>query len=642
MDDTKDTSIQKPPCAMRCSCDLSIFAQDKPKDEWLPGQRPLTARRTSPDKVTNNYVDMDDQSLRTSPTRWPTWTASDGKEDFPDKVTDYDMDGVFGSPDKVLNNDMDGIDGKEDFPDKVTDYDMDGVFGSPDEVLNNDMDGIDGKEDFPDKVTDYDMDGVFGSPDKVLNNDMDRIDGKDGSLEEVVNKEWTGDTIDLSDSPVGEYFEDSQVDTPFEHTLGGHDDQAGDDGLDPETRLATLESLKSIKKNDGDDGDSLSKETALDLDSRDPCDGEVAFLSQGSRADSVEPDSVAPSSPGPEVPNVPKEEGELTEKEIRTIQMHRESSRKWHEKWVSKGVPRNPKAPTVPKAKSKDKAVPKASAKSKAKPAPSTAAAAAPSAETFDTLQAARDWFVSDWISRSDMPQSKTRRAAALQAWMDSPLRSEVMALRLGIQKWFTLIPGLCFCFQKTVGNNFLFLVCLKCPGFAEPVCLQLSAFHVGACLGDMQISYGQKLEGFFVCVCGMINAVWRDRSCGREGKKKKARSVPKSNRMFKHFHHLTTKSPNHPGIKFITKPSNLQITKPSWNQFFPNDCFDILPISKAWSWDVCSQIFKNVWFLRWPHMRPEPCGSSWNSPKEISIGGCVYIYIYTNLCTYLSIYLYM
>ena len=103
---------------------------------------------------------------------------------------------------------------------------------------------------------------------------------------------------------------------------------------------------------------------------------------------------------------------------------------------MSKGVPRDPKAPTVPKAKSKDKAVPKASAKSKAKPAPSTAAAAAaPSAETFDTLQAARDWFVSDWISRSDMPQSKTRRAAALHAGMESPLRSEVMALRLGIQK---------------------------------------------------------------------------------------------------------------------------------------------------------------------------------------------------------------
>ena len=338
------------------------------------------------------------------------------KEDSPDKMINNGMDSIDredSSIEKVINNDMDSIDREDSSFEKVINNDMDSIDfedSSIEKVINNDMDSIDFEDSSIEKVINNDMDSIDfedSSPDKVINNNMDSsTNGEDYMGSQQV------DTIDLlhdEDSPAPEHFEDSQVDTPYEHSLG-HCSEVD-------------ELMYDTKKNDGN---SPSKETALD--SQDSSHGEGETIpGQGSCADSVVPDSLDPS-----LSDLPNHGAGLTEKEIRAIRMKRVSSKRWHEKWESKGVLKVPKGSN---AKS-FKAVPKASAaKSQAKPAPPTPAAAAPRPENFENLQAARDWFVSDWISRSDMPQSNARRQAALKAWMDSPLRSEVVALRLGIQK---------------------------------------------------------------------------------------------------------------------------------------------------------------------------------------------------------------
>ena len=95
----------------------------------------------------------------------------------------------------------------------------------------------------------------------------------------------------------------------------------------------------------------------------------------------------------------------------RKRELHRESSRKWHEKYVKKGVLRTPPAEN------------------------SAPAEEASSSKPLSSLQKARDEFISSWIERSDMPKSKERFQAACKAWMDSSIRADIIAGRAGVQK---------------------------------------------------------------------------------------------------------------------------------------------------------------------------------------------------------------
>ena len=96
-------------------------------------------------------------------------------------------------------------------------------------------------------------------------------------------------------------------------------------------------------------------------------------------------------------------------KVYKTSQKHRDNSTSWHKKWVSKGVPRG-------------------AAKAKAK-ASSTASDRKP------TLAKAKDMFISEWITKCDLPASNDRRTMAIKAWMDSDVRANLMAGRAGVQK---------------------------------------------------------------------------------------------------------------------------------------------------------------------------------------------------------------
>ena len=108
------------------------------------------------------------------------------------------------------------------------------------------------------------------------------------------------------------------------------------------------------------------------------------------------------------------------ERAERSKQAHRENSALWHSRWHSKGVPRLPQEEHQ-----------------RAEPAPPVVAAEAPVQDgppRFESLAKARDWFISDWISKSEMPPSHQRRKSACDAWMASSLRADIMAGRVGLQ----------------------------------------------------------------------------------------------------------------------------------------------------------------------------------------------------------------
>lgn len=92
----------------------------------------------------------------------------------------------------------------------------------------------------------------------------------------------------------------------------------------------------------------------------------------------------------------------------------RATSRAWHAKFVSAGVERKSKKQKTDKEEDKTGVE---------KPA------------SFSSLTKAKDWFVKDWIARSDMPQSVERRTRSIEAWMASQLRADFLAGRSGIQK---------------------------------------------------------------------------------------------------------------------------------------------------------------------------------------------------------------
>ena len=110
-----------------------------------------------------------------------------------------------------------------------------------------------------------------------------------------------------------------------------------------------------------------------------------------------------------------------TLKRQRQIDVHRANSYAWHQKWISKGVLRNAPAENNEPA-------------SEAASDPVNLGDVPDVPGSFESLQAAQNWFIKDWTSKSPMPKSNTRRALAIKAWMESPLRANMLAGRAGIQ----------------------------------------------------------------------------------------------------------------------------------------------------------------------------------------------------------------
>lgn len=95
-------------------------------------------------------------------------------------------------------------------------------------------------------------------------------------------------------------------------------------------------------------------------------------------------------------------------KKERQAEMKRISSNKWHEKWISKGVPRVPKDPNDDSRN-----------------------------ETNDRPANMRDacaQFVAKWISECGLPPSNERRKKAYEAWMSSDERSKLLAGKSNVQ----------------------------------------------------------------------------------------------------------------------------------------------------------------------------------------------------------------
>lgn len=110
---------------------------------------------------------------------------------------------------------------------------------------------------------------------------------------------------------------------------------------------------------------------------------------------------------------------------------HRENSRAWHSKWISKGVPRISETSTENKVVKKDSNKSSSSKGDKKE----CKAPVDPENAPLESLAKTRDQFITKWISTSNMPPSNERRKAAMSAWMESPLRAELIAARAGVQK---------------------------------------------------------------------------------------------------------------------------------------------------------------------------------------------------------------
>ena len=114
------------------------------------------------------------------------------------------------------------------------------------------------------------------------------------------------------------------------------------------------------------------------------------------------PESVLPDPPA-------NSKGPMTqeEKKQQQLEQKRANSRAWHQKWVSKGVPKDPKD--------------------------STPASSEPTTQNKSMREHCQE-FVSEWIKNSGMEASNERRVAAYKAWMESERRANLMAGRAGVQ----------------------------------------------------------------------------------------------------------------------------------------------------------------------------------------------------------------
>lgn len=99
------------------------------------------------------------------------------------------------------------------------------------------------------------------------------------------------------------------------------------------------------------------------------------------------------------------DDDEEAKKKDRQAEMKRRSSNLWHEKWISKGVPRVPKDDS----KRSDQPV---------------------------NMRDACAQFVAKWISESGMQPSNERRKKAYEAWMSSDERAKLLAGKSNVQGW--------------------------------------------------------------------------------------------------------------------------------------------------------------------------------------------------------------
>ena len=100
-------------------------------------------------------------------------------------------------------------------------------------------------------------------------------------------------------------------------------------------------------------------------------------------------------------------EPNIKKKIYKTSETQRKNSREWHKKWLSKGVPREEKS----------------------------SEGASGSSSEAPSLAKTKDQFISNWLLTCGLPPSNERRKKAIQAWLESPIRANIMAGRQGIQK---------------------------------------------------------------------------------------------------------------------------------------------------------------------------------------------------------------
>lgn len=159
---------------------------------------------------------------------------------------------------------------------------------------------------------------------------------------------------------------------------------------------------------------ALKKSTSGTQDGRDGGHGSDGNAPAPSNAAPTSPDPLpefVEAPPQPSVDNATPGASQPSAEEMKKI-IHRRNSDAWHAKWVKKGVPRVPPPAAEPTAESTEPAPP------------------IPYVSTLD----ARNRFVSEWIAASGMAPSNERRKAANAAWMESPLRAQLMATRIGTQ----------------------------------------------------------------------------------------------------------------------------------------------------------------------------------------------------------------
>ena len=117
------------------------------------------------------------------------------------------------------------------------------------------------------------------------------------------------------------------------------------------------------------------------------------------------------------------------EPEFKTSERQRQTSREWHKKWISAGVPR------VTKEDMNNDNVEEPSASGASPPDLAPLEPEPVSLEPLRNLHEARNRFVTEWIKTCGMPPSNERRDAANKAWMKSSERSNYLAGRKGVQK---------------------------------------------------------------------------------------------------------------------------------------------------------------------------------------------------------------
>lgn len=257
--------------------------------------------------------------------------------------------------------------------------------------------------------------------------------GIDDAKTELDGVSPTAEVVDLlQDSPIPDYFQESQSDQPEPSESFG-DSQAFEDHF----AFMAGECLDVGEK--GNDLASLPEPDQLF--SSDPADSAVPDSHPDQPAVPNEPVPDQPLAPVPDQPLVPvpdhplapvpepvpeaemraqEELAEMIQREQEQLERKRASSRAWHAKWEKKGVPKKQRTEE-----------PGAAAVPPVAPAPP---AVIQQPGSFNNLMEARDFFIRDWIARSDLPRSNERRAAATTAWMASQLRADVMASRSGIQ----------------------------------------------------------------------------------------------------------------------------------------------------------------------------------------------------------------